>query len=141
MNAMSESELTERVCEELRRLATNGVAPSAQRYDQQRDRALPASWRITRATGLYWDEIVELAGLRLSARSAAVRRSMIKNASVPAAVERDIERTMRANRALGVERYTDGLTALDSSRRVREFTVQMPDGSVRRIVQESVSLR
>lgn len=63
------------LCADIQRLAVDGIAPSMSRYDQQRDRALPASWRITRATGLYWDEIVELAGLRLS---AAVRRSMIK---------------------------------------------------------------
>lgn len=136
MNAMSESELTERVCEELRRLATNGVAPSAQRYDQQRDRALPRNSMLYARTGYTWAELIERSGLAPSPRARLRPRS-----GVPAAVERDIERTMRANRALDSERYTDGLTALDSSRRVREFTVQMPDGSVRRIVQESVSLR
>lgn len=134
---MDDAELVNQLCAELRRLSVNGVAPSMSRYDQQRDRALPASWRITRATGLYWDEIVELAGLRLS---AAVRRSMIKNASVPPAVERDIAETLPRNREMD-RVQTGGLAVLESSRRVREFYVRGRDGTVRRIVQESVSLR
>lgn len=133
---MDDTELANRICAELRRLSVNGVAPSAQRYDQQRDRALPRNSMLYARTGYTWAELIERSGLAPSPRARLRPRR-----GVPAAVERDIERTMRANRALDSERYTDGLTALDSSRRVREFTVQMPDGSVRRVVQEIVSLR
>lgn len=134
---MDDTELVNQLCAELRRLSVNGVAPSISRYDQQRARALPASWRITLATGLSWEEIVALSGLRLS---KTAQRRAAENASVPPEVERDIAQTMPRNREMD-RVQTGGLAVLESSRRVREFYVRGRDGTVRRIVQESVSLR
>lgn len=134
---MDDAELVNHLCAELRRLSVNGVAPSMSRYDQQRDRALPASWRITRATGLSWEEIVALSGLRLS---KTAQRRAAENASVPPEVERDIAETLPRNREMD-RVQTGGLAVLESSRRVREFYVRERDGTVRRIVQEIVSLR
>lgn len=134
---MDDTELVNRLCAELRRLSVNGVAPSISRYDQQRDRALPASWRITLATGLSWEEIVALSGLRLS---KTAQRRAAENASVPPEVERDIAQTMPRNRALDSLPEV-AMSVVESSRRVREFYVRERDGTVRRIVQEIVSLR
>jgi hypothetical protein len=134
---MDDAELVNQLCAELRRLSVNGVAPSISRYDQQRDRALPASWRITLATGLSWEEIVALSGLRLS---KTAQRRAAENASVPPEVERDIAQTMPRNRALDSLPEV-AMSVVESSRRVREFYVRERDGTVRRIVQESVSLR
>lgn len=134
---MDNTELVNQLCAELRRLSVNGVAPSISRYNQQRDRALPAFWRITLATGLSWGEIVALSGLRLS---KTAQRRAAENASVPPAVERDIAETLPRNREMD-RVQTGGLAVLESSRRVREFYVRERDGTVRRIVQEIVSLR
>lgn len=129
----------EKICAELRRLAVDGIAPSMSRYDQQRDRALPVAWRITLATGLSWEEIVALSGLRLS---KTAQRRAAENASVPPEVERDIAETLALARNREMDRVqTGGLAVLESSRRVREFYVRERDGTVRRIVQEIVSLR
>lgn len=131
-------ELEEKICAELRRLAHDGIAPSRGRYDQQRNRTLPVSARIPMDVGLSWEEIVARAGLQLSKKA---RVSINNRQRIPAALDAELSAIQAKNRALDNEKYTDGMTALESSRRVREFYVCERDGTVRRIVQESVSLR
>lgn len=128
----------EKICAELRRLAVDGIAPSKERYDQQRDRRLPSSGRLPLITGMLWQELVEKAGLQLSPISA---KRIAARVGVPARLEKELSELRAGDQALYEERFPGGLPVLESSWRVREFYVRQRDGSVRRVVQESVSLR
>lgn len=113
------SEMLQLAVEELRRLARNGVAPSQEQFNTRRAAGLPTARVLTQRTGVRWGDLLRMAGLRL------------RNQRPP------------AQGAPGYPHMStgDGIPALASSRRVREFYVRQQDGTVRRIVQESVSLR
>ena len=132
------------VVAEIQRLARNGVAPSQDRYNEQRDRALPSIYRLHRANVNWW-HLVERAGLALSPAASPHRTRRYGDAfasgNVPQHITAEIEKRLSARRAARQEWLNHGLPVVESSRRVREFYVHQRDGSVLRVVQESVSLR
>lgn len=128
------------VLAEVRRLSIDGVAPSRDRYDQQRRRDVASSRQIRCHWGLAWADVVEMAGLRLSLRSlrATGQRGAVET---PPDVEEEIRRLLPANRRLERDDLDRGLEVLAQTRRVVERQVVRPDGSVVVVRRESYSLR
>jgi hypothetical protein len=60
------AELRAAVLGEMRRLATEGVAPSKSRWDMQRQRSLPTAQHVCRVLDDRWPNLVQAAGLTLS---------------------------------------------------------------------------
>lgn len=112
-----DAELQRLVISEFQRLARKNIAPSQERFDALRQPGLPVAKTIVRRLGTSWAELARQAGL--------LPRGNQKVSAYPALPPTPC----------------GGLPVIESSRRVREFYVRQQDGTVRRIVQESVSLR
>lgn len=137
--------LVQEAVRRVRQLAVGGVAPSTERYNQ--DRAGALSTDMLFRYGVTWGDVVRRAGLRMAksgygSREMLERRRQILNMNngVPAEVEAEIKAAFAAQEETAAWLRAWPMRAIPTRLEVRE--IPLPDGSgVFRVTRAYASLR